>query len=206
MVLYWFFLIGWVFFCILVLFSLTGIVPLKQSYPQLSAVYHCRYETWPYLAPDDATPCPHTPFLYYPYTYAYSFQSLSWVQRHHAAIYGWLLTARPTPQVFNDVLLSDVRYCQFKIVVFTHSDSNCTISINNCRMSLTVVTRDILNSAVDLTHLNCHERQISDLILVCNQLCTYLWFFSLFCYCCGWNRRVCIALELYIIEETAHKR
>lgn len=177
-----------------------------QSDLLLSAVCHCRYGTWPYLAPDDATPYPHTPFLYYPYTYAYSFQSLSRVQRHHAAIYGWLLRARPTPQVFNDMLLSDASYCQFKTVAFTLSGSNYTISINNYRVSLSIVTREILNSAVDLTHLNCHERQISNLILVCNQLWTYLWFFSRFCYCRGWNRQVHIALEIYIIEETAHKK
>jgi hypothetical protein len=176
-----------------------------QSDLLLSAVCHCSYGTWPYLAPDDATPYPHSPLLYYPYTFADSFQSLSRVQRHHAAIYGWLLKARPTPQAFNDVLLSDVRYCRFKRVVFTVCDSNYTISTNSCRMSLTIVTREVLNSAVDLTHLNCNERQISDLILVCNQLCTYFWLFSRFCYCRS-NRRVWIALELYIIEETAHKK
>ena len=66
-----------------------------------------------------------------------------------------------------------------------YTNSNYIISINSCRMSLTIVTREIFNSAVGLTHLNCHERQISDLILVYNQLCTYLWFFSRFCYRCG---------------------
>jgi hypothetical protein len=169
-------------------------------------VCHCRYGTWSYLAPDDATPYPYTPFLCYPYTYAYSFQSLSRVQRHHAAMYVWLSTAIPTPQVFNDMLFSGVRYCQLKIVVFTFCNSSYTISTNNCRMSLTVVTKEILNSAVDLTHLNWNERQISALILVYNQLCTYLWFFSRFCYCCWWNRRVYIGLDLYVIEETAHKK
>ena len=87
-----------------------------------------------------------------------------------------------------------------------YTNSNYIISINSCRMSLTIVTREIFNSAVGLTHLNCHERQISDLILVYNQLCTYLWFFSRFCYRCGWSRRGYVALELYIIEETAKRK